>query len=72
MVVSDSVTEEEFDKALGQLRLQALNTLMAPLRKYGQGDYVDGVIDQIISLAVQLHLRLSGVDEPYIFDDLHW
>lgn len=65
--------DEEWDKAIGQLKL-ALNTVLKPLRLYGQGGYVDSVTEEIVSLAVQLHERLSGVDRPYTVnhDKLHW
>lgn len=65
--------EEEFDKAVGQFRLN-LNGIMNPLRMYGQGHYVDTVKEEIVSLAIQLHLKLYGVDIPYQVngDKLHW
>jgi len=63
--------EQDFDKILGQFRL-ALNGIMSPLRKYGQGHYVDGVSEEIVSLAYQLHLKLYGVDIPYYHNDIHW
>jgi len=63
----------EFDKALGQFRLN-LNTIMKPLRLYGQGHYVDTATEELVSLAMQLHLRLYGVDIPYHINHelLHW
>ena len=57
----------EFDKAVGQFRL-ALNTIMYPLRLYGQQTYVDAATSEIVSLALQLYYRLEGVDEPYYID----
>jgi len=54
----------QWEKAIGQLRLN-LNTIMHPLRSYGQGYYVDAATEEIISLAVQLYEKLSGVDRPY-------
>ena len=71
---SDSEEEqewEEFDKAIGQYRLK-LNDVLFPLRMYGQGHYVDGVSEELVSLGIQLHLRLSGLDIPYECQDLHW
>jgi len=62
---------EEFDKIVGQYRLK-LNGLLAPLRLYGQGYYVDGIIGELESLAVQMHLKLSGVDIPYEIEEIHW
>lgn len=63
--------DEEYDKILGQYRMK-LNGLLHPLRLYGQAPYVDSVSEELVSLAVQLHLRLNGVDMPYTVRDLHW
>ena len=68
------VNEElEWDKAIGQFRL-ALNAILNPLRLYGQGQYVDSASEEIVSLAIQLHLKLYGVDIPYQInhDKLHY
>ena len=57
--------DETWDKAIGQFRM-ALNTqVLKPLRKYGQNHYVDTALEEIVSLAIQLHQRLEGLDEPY-------
>ncbi len=63
----------EFEKAIGQFQL-ALNRVMNPLRLYGQEHYVGTAIPEIISLAVQLHWRLSGIDQPFVINEekLHW
>ena len=65
--------DEDFSKAIGQFKL-ALNTILNPLRLYGQGSYVDSATEEIVSLALQLHNRLEGIDEPYIINHnkLHW
>jgi len=62
-----------FDKVVGQLRF-ALNRVMKPLELYGQGHYVRTAVEEIISLAVQMHLKLSGLDVPYHINDdkLHY
>lgn len=69
------VPEEDvqWDKIVGQFRL-SLYTIMKPLRMYGQHHYCDSAIKEIESLAIQLHRRLSGVDEPFHInhDCLHW
>jgi len=68
------VTEDEhWDKAVGQFGI-ALNGIMKPLRLYGQNDYVDTATKEIVSLAIQLHHRLEGVDEPFHVnhDKLHY
>jgi len=69
----EETEEQSFDKAVGQFRL-ALNTILHPLRLYGQGLYVDTASEEIVSLALQLHNKLEGLDEPYIInhDKLHW
>lgn len=56
--------DEDFDKCVGQFRL-VLNGIMNPLCLYGQKDYVAMVIEEVVSLAIQLHLKLYGVDMPY-------
>jgi len=66
------LNEEETSKTIGQFILQGLNPLMEPLRKYGQGDYVNSVIPEIVKLAWQLHWKLEGLDIPYEIDDIHW
>jgi len=65
--------DTDWSKAIGQFRL-ALNGIMNPLRMYGQGFYVDSASEEIVSLALQLHNRLEGVDEPYFvnYEKLHW
>ena len=55
--------EEEYKKAIGQLRLQ-VGAVMKPLRLYGQDIYVDGAIAEIIKLAEDFGLRVRGVDKP--------
>lgn len=65
---------QEYDnKAVGQLQL-ALNQVLRPLRLYGQDVYVDSATEEIVSLAIQFHERLSGVDKPFHvnLDKLHW
>ena len=59
------VSDEEFKQAIGQFRLVVGNILL-PLRMYGQGDTVDGAIKEIVSLAIDLSLRLRDVDKPLI------
>lgn len=61
---SSEYEEEQWEKAIGQFRL-ALNGILAPLRLYGQGLYVDSAMEEIVSLAIQLHLKLYGVDIPF-------
>lgn len=69
--MTEEEDELEWDKVVGQFRLR-LGSLLNPLRMYGQGHYVDGVSEEIVSLAIQLHLKLYGVDMPYHMNDIHW
>lgn len=56
--------EEAWDKIVGQFNLN-LNGIMSPLRMYGQSHYVDSAQKEIESLAIQLHKKLLGLDEPF-------
>lgn len=71
MTTDHDLDDLDFDKIIGQYRLQ-LNGLLKPLRLYGQGGYVDAAMEELVSLAIQVHLKLSGVDIPYEYQDLHW
>ena len=71
MTTDADLDTEEFDKIIGQYKLK-LNGLLQPLRMYGQGIYVEGVIGELESLGVQLHLKLSGIDIPYEVNNIHW
>ncbi len=63
--------EEYIQKTLTQFRF-GLNRLLKPLRLYGQDIYVDGITDELVSLAWQMHWKLCGVDMPYEISDIHW
>lgn len=65
--------EEDWDKIVGQFRL-ALGVVMNPLSLYGQSHYVTTAMEEIVSLALQLHHKLYGIDEPFIINQekLHW
>ena len=62
--IDDEEDFEDISKALGQFGI-TVGGVLSPLTKYGQGDYVAMAVIEIVSLAYQLYLRLSGVDEPY-------
>jgi len=70
----DSDLEDmDFDKHVGSFRL-ALGVVMRPLTMYGQREYVTSAMEEVISLAVQLYQKLSGIDvAPYHInsDKLH-
>jgi len=65
--------ELEWDKHVTQFRM-AVGVVLHPLRLYGQQDYVDNCLLEIVSLAIQLNHKLAGVDEPYHInsDKLHY
>ena len=63
--------DHDYDKAITQFRLQ-MGGLLHPLRRYGQQEYVDLVIPEIVNLAMQLHLRLSGIDTPIEAKEFHY
>ncbi len=71
MTTDVDLKDEEFDKIMGQYRLK-LNQLLSPLRLYGQDNYVDLATQELESLGVQLHMKLSGVDMPYEVNNIHW
>lgn len=55
--------DNDYQKAVTQLRLHIGNVLF-PLRKYGQGYFVDGAINQITKLSEDFGLRVRGIDHP--------
>ena len=63
--------EEDWAKAVGQYRMR-VGVMLGPLRKYGQSVYVDGVSEELVQLAIQLHYKLSGVEMPFNIEDIHW
>ncbi len=68
----EELTQKEIDennKTIFQFQGQVSSILM-PLRKYGQEDYVLMVIPEIVSLAYQLGYKLHyGVDVPFELSD---
>ena len=64
--------DSDWDKLLTQHRL-LIGALLKPLRTYGQGEYVDGVLEELVQAAVQFHYKLEGIDMPYnVNTNLHW
>ena len=61
------LTEEEYKKAEGQLRLQ-LNGVFGPFNQYGLHIFVPGAIDEVVKLAQSFSLRTRGVDKPISLD----
>ena len=64
MTPDEEQTELEWDKAVGQFQM-AVGVVMEPLMKYGQQYYVGSAIEELKSLAIQLHWKLSGIDVPF-------
>ena len=56
--------EEEYKKAVGQLRLNIGAILDRTFRMHGMEVYVPGATDAIINLAEKFALRCRGVDSP--------
>jgi len=57
------ISEEQKSKLWFQYRCQ-ITEILAPLRIYGQGVYVDGAIETIMELSVIAAKRYAGIDEP--------
>jgi len=55
--------KEEYDKAVGQLRLQ-LGGVFDPFRKYGMDLFIPGAIVECTKLAEDFGLRVRGIDKP--------
>lgn len=59
--------QEEYDKAVGQLRLQ-LNGVMVPFQQYGQNVFVQQAIEEIVRLTEDFGLRVRGIPKPIALD----
>ncbi len=57
------IPEEEYNKAVGQLRLQ-LNGVFEPFNSYGLDIFIPGAISEVVRLAEDFGLRIRGVDKP--------
>jgi len=57
------VSEAEYEKAVGQLRLQ-LSGVFKPFMLYGLGVFIPGAVDEAVRLAEDFSLRVRGVDKP--------
>ncbi len=55
------IPQEQYDKALGQFRLQ-LNGIMSNFRCYGLQEDVDGACGEIVKLAELFAMRVRGKD----------
>lgn len=60
------LSEEEYQKAVTQLRMQLneKNGVFSPFRTYGLDAYIPGAIDEIIRLTEDFGLRVRGIDKP--------
>ena len=63
--------EEDWDKIVGQAMLR-VGVMLSPLRKYGQGVYVDGVMVELRHILTQTLYKGMGVDMPFNIEDIHW
>jgi len=61
------LSEEEYSKAKGQLRLQ-IGGALHPLRMYGQDVYVDTAVDIILDMAEDFGLRVRGYPRPISYE----
>jgi len=68
MTESPQIDEDaEYSKTLWHYR-QSIGEMLEPLRLYGQDAYCQQLVEQMVSLGVQLHEKLLGLrDEPF-----HW
>ena len=56
--------EDDYKKALGQLRLKVGGVLSSTFKYYGMSDYVVGATNAVIELAEDFALRVRGADQP--------
>ncbi len=59
----EKIPQEQYDKALGQFRLQ-LGGIMNCFRCYGMDADVDGAMIEITKLTEQFSMRVRGKDIP--------
>lgn len=57
------IPQEQYDKAIGQLKLQ-LNDVFSPFRIYGLDILIPGAIEEIMELAEKFGQRVRGKDIP--------
>ena len=62
------ISETDYRKAVGQLRLQ-LNGVFEPFNCYGLGAFVPEAIEQAVLLAEQFGRRVRGDDIPIILNN---
>jgi hypothetical protein len=58
------LTDEEYEKTVGQLRIQINGVLGLHFNKYGQGAYIPIVSSIIVELAEKFGMRVRGEDIP--------
>ncbi len=59
------MSEVDKAKAISQFRMQ-LHGVFAPFSKYGQAEMIPVAEQNIVTLALAFHRRLSGEDVPII------
>lgn len=60
---SNWLSDEEYSKAVGQLKLQ-FNGVFEPFQMYGLQDLIPGAIQEAVRLAEDFSLRVRGQDKP--------
>ena len=59
------------EKAIGQMRMQ-LNNVFAPFKMYGLDIFIPQAKEEVINLAIQLHMRLMGEETPILYRGGIW
>lgn len=59
----------DYDKAVGQLRLQ-VGAVLTPFCMYGMDVLVPGAVREIVRLAEDFGLRVRGVDQAISLEDV--
>ena len=57
------LSEDEYKKVVGQLRLHMAN-VFTPFNKYGLQDYIPNAVIEAVKLCEDFGLRVRGVDKP--------
>ncbi len=63
-VVKPWLPEDDYNKALGQLRLKIGGVLSSTFKYYGMSEYVVGATNAVVKLAEDFALRVRGADQP--------
>jgi len=61
--------DEEYQKAVGQLRLQ-LNGIYSVFASYGMQVYIPQAIEETVKLCEDFGLRVRGIDHPISLEEV--